>query len=90
MPAVDVRRAIRYAAAMDSIIVSIERRRGDRPDRAGLSREALVLIESTGGRIRSTDRDAIAEFRRGEVGDRRRADRRARERREGREGRSPV
>ena len=82
MPAVDAGRAIRYAAAMDSIIVSTERRRGDRPDQAGLSREALVLIESTGGRIRSTDREA--EFRRGELGDRRRADRRAIERREGR------
>jgi len=76
---------------MDSIIVSTERRRADRLEQGGLSREALVLIESTGGRIRSTDRTAIAEFRRGEVGDRRRADRRTgerRDRREGREGRS--
>ena len=70
-------------APMDSIIVSSERRR-DRPERSGLSCEALVLIESTGGRIRSTDRESVAAFRRGELGDRRRGesgDRRLSERR---------
>ena len=66
---------------MDSIIVSTERRRGDRPERGGLSCEALVLIESTGGRIRSTDRESVAAFRRGDLGDRRRGE--TRERRQG-------
>ena len=76
---------------MDSIIVSTERRRDDRPERSGLTCEALVLIESTGGRIRSTDRESVAAFRRGELGDRRRgetgdrrqSERRARDRRTG-------
>ena len=78
---------------MDSIIVSTERRR-DRPEHSGLTREALVLIESTGGRIRSTDRESVAAFRRGELGDRRRgesgdrrqSERRARDRRAGPSG----
>ena len=71
---------------MDSIIVSTERRRNDRPERSGLACEALVLIESTGGRIRSTDRETVATFRRGELGDRRRGESRERRQVERRAG----